>query len=99
MVRPARGVSITALLFSPGANRSWRNPYLFTAANACFAAAIVCWTSSAECVAPKNAASYYDGGRYTPLSRMLGGSVFGAPPQSVPGPAAKSQVNFEPTRF
>jgi hypothetical protein len=40
-------------------------------ANACFAAAIVCCTSCSVCVALKNAASYCDGGRYTPLSSML----------------------------
>jgi hypothetical protein len=78
----------------------------FTLANACFAAAIVRCTSSSECVAPKNAASYCEGGKYTPLSSMqrknlLNASVFDfdAESQSVTGPGVKNHVNIEPTRL
>ncbi|HEY6368990.1 MAG TPA: GTP-binding protein, partial [Candidatus Sulfotelmatobacter sp.] len=45
--------------------------YFFNASNACFAAAIVRCTSSSVCAAPRNAASYCEGGRYTPLSSIL----------------------------
>src|SRR5579864_3042235 len=75
-------------------------------ANACFAAAIVRCTSSSEWVAPRNAASYCDGGKYTPASNIArknfpNASVFDfeAESQSVTGPFWKNQVNIDPTRF
>src|SRR5258708_25854122 len=67
---------------------------------------MVLCTSSSECVAPKNAASYCDGGKYTPLSNMArkkrpNASVFDfdAESQSVTGPGVKNHVNIEPTRL
>src|SRR6202050_4016769 len=73
-------------------------------ANACLAAAIVCRTSSSVWVEPRNAASYCDGGRYTPLSSRLRknppkASVldFDAESQSVTGPGVKNQENIDPT--
>ena len=81
-------------------------PYPRTAANASFAAAIVRCTSSSECAVPRNAASYCEGGRYTPLSSMLrknfpNASVFDfdAESQSVTGPGWKNHVNIDPTRL
>src|SRR5256885_6963065 len=77
-------------------SRKRSNPQLHprAAANASFAAAIVRCTSSSLCAVPKNAASYCDGGRYTPLSSMLRKTFantsvfdFDAESQSVTGPA------------
>src|SRR5580700_7414911 len=69
------------------------NTYPRTAANATFAAATVRCTSSSVWVIPKNAATYCEGGKYTPLSSMLrknfpNASVFDfdAESQSVTGP-------------
>ena len=82
------------------------NSYPRTAANACFAAAIVRCTSSSVCVAPRNAASYCEGGRYTPPSSMPRKNLpkasvfdFDAESQSVTGPGVKNHVNIEPTRL
>src|SRR5579871_3538391 len=81
-------------------------PYPRTAANACLAAAIVRCTSSSVWVVPRNAASYCEGGRYTPLSSMLRKNFpnapvfdFDAESQSVTGPCWKNQVNIDPTRL
>src|ERR1017187_7351213 len=80
--------------------------YPRTAPNASFAAATVRCTSSSVCAAPRNAASYCEGGRYTPLSSMLRKNFpkasvfdFDAESQSVTGPWLKNQVNIEPTRL
>src|SRR5580700_3494890 len=79
---------------------------LYFCANACFAAAIVCCTSCSVCVAPRKAASYCDGGKYTPLSSMPrknfpNASVFDfdALSQSFTGPGVKNHVNIDPTRL
>src|SRR5437868_15552207 len=81
-------------------------PYFFAVANANFAAVTVFCTSSSLCAAPRNAASYCDGGRYTPLSsiwrkNLANASVsdFEAESQSVTGPCWKNQVNIDPTRL
>src|SRR5229473_5875412 len=75
-------------------------------ANACFAAAIVRCTSCSVCVEPTNAASYCEGGRYTPPSSMARKNLpntsvfdFDAESQSVTGPSVKNHVNMDPTRL
>src|SRR5580698_1714277 len=80
--------------------------YAFTAAKDSFAAATVFCTSSSLCAAPRKAASYCDGGRYTPQSSMLRKNFannavfdFEAESQSVTGPGLKNHVNIDPTRL
>ena len=75
-------------------------------ANACFAAAMVWWTSFSVWAALRNAASNCDGGRYTPRSSMARKkrakalvSHLAADVQSVTGPCVKNQVNIDPTRL